>query len=557
MSDTFTTLDGITVDDIPVKFVAGNVLTDPESLFPVPVDEAVQDWLDEHPEATTTVQDGSLTYKKLVTGTLDFVTPEMFGAVGDGVTDDSIAITNASAVGVVLGDKSKKYYISNSCTLSNDICNVHFIVNKEVSIIAKSGCKIIENCEFENDEFYPSTGRGNWILVIQQSDNIIVGNNYFHKGVSALYIDRCNNTKIYGNTFEDFRQCSLGTGGNGYGILLIGTNNTIISGNVFYNVARHSIYISINTDIVSESNTNLLITKNIFKQDENAVGVQGESFTLAIRPSKNVKISNNIFDGVIGVCAITAQDGGDGVIKTSDNIIISENHGTFARNPSDPLSRGVVFITSDIDVADAKVQRLVIENNDWITGDNTFFVVNMPVYEFIISNNKFKISSNAVAHFMSIISPTTAAAWGKFIIKNNRIDGVNRILSIQQANTSIPRIELCGNVFVSISNLGLFINNTCSVTDFLIVNNYIESDLARTYFSDIPVTNLTVRNNTANKNILLLLVPTNLLSTDPVFTGGYITLPATEGKCTAGSLRIQDNDEIYMMNKYGSWIKLN
>lgn len=52
----------------------------------------VNTWLDDHPEATTTVQDWSLTNKKLVKGTLNFITPEMFGAVGDGITDDYEAI---------------------------------------------------------------------------------------------------------------------------------------------------------------------------------------------------------------------------------------------------------------------------------------------------------------------------------------------------------------------------------------------------------------------------------------------------------------------------------
>lgn len=56
------------------------------------VGEAVEAWLEDHPEATTTVEDGSLTYAKLVTGTLGFVTPEMFGAIGDGVTDDTNAV---------------------------------------------------------------------------------------------------------------------------------------------------------------------------------------------------------------------------------------------------------------------------------------------------------------------------------------------------------------------------------------------------------------------------------------------------------------------------------
>ena len=57
--------------------------------------EGINNWLNEHPEATTTVQDESLTYKKFVKGTLGYVTPEMFGAVGDGVYDDTDAFERA------------------------------------------------------------------------------------------------------------------------------------------------------------------------------------------------------------------------------------------------------------------------------------------------------------------------------------------------------------------------------------------------------------------------------------------------------------------------------
>lgn len=85
-----------------------------------PTDEqtetAVTNWLDDHPEATTTVQDGSLTENKftedLRNHTIkDYVTPEMFGAVGDGTTDDVLAIESAinTKKPILL---TKKYYIS-------------------------------------------------------------------------------------------------------------------------------------------------------------------------------------------------------------------------------------------------------------------------------------------------------------------------------------------------------------------------------------------------------------------------------------------------------------
>ena len=83
-----------------------------------PTDEqtetAITNWLDGHPEATTTVQDGSLTENKftedLRNHTIkDYVTPEMFGAVGDGTTDDVLAIESAinTKKPILL---TKKYY---------------------------------------------------------------------------------------------------------------------------------------------------------------------------------------------------------------------------------------------------------------------------------------------------------------------------------------------------------------------------------------------------------------------------------------------------------------
>lgn len=64
------------------------------------IDESLRTWLDDHPEATTTVQDGAITEEKINGSFLpwirnDYVTPEMFGAVGDGVADDTEAVQAA------------------------------------------------------------------------------------------------------------------------------------------------------------------------------------------------------------------------------------------------------------------------------------------------------------------------------------------------------------------------------------------------------------------------------------------------------------------------------
>lgn len=62
--------------------------------------QAISDWLDAHPEATTTVQDGSLTEAKfsaaLKAATIkEYITPEMYGAAGDNSTDDYAALLTA------------------------------------------------------------------------------------------------------------------------------------------------------------------------------------------------------------------------------------------------------------------------------------------------------------------------------------------------------------------------------------------------------------------------------------------------------------------------------
>lgn len=102
----------------------------------LPTDEqtaqAVSGWLDDHPEATTTVQDHSLTHEKMVNGTLGFVTPEMFGARGDGSNDDTIAVQACFDSGC------KNVLLYNSYKITDPI-----VVSSNTTIFGTKNSKII------------------------------------------------------------------------------------------------------------------------------------------------------------------------------------------------------------------------------------------------------------------------------------------------------------------------------------------------------------------------------------------------------------------------------
>ena len=114
-----------------------------------PTDEqtsnAVESWLNEHPEATTTVQDGSIEEIKINRNFLshiknNYVTPEMFGAVGDGKTDDTQSFLKAIATGYpIVGFKDSKYVVKEQLEFTNycNIKNVYLIAKESMNSVIK------------------------------------------------------------------------------------------------------------------------------------------------------------------------------------------------------------------------------------------------------------------------------------------------------------------------------------------------------------------------------------------------------------------------------------
>lgn len=107
--------------------------------------EAISKWLQDHPEATTTVQDGSLTLPKFKPGELPFVTPEQYGAIGDGVTDDTAAWQAAVDSGYNVRATAKAYKcgqinvtrnIAIDCNNASFECTESKLFNCEGTVVA-------------------------------------------------------------------------------------------------------------------------------------------------------------------------------------------------------------------------------------------------------------------------------------------------------------------------------------------------------------------------------------------------------------------------------------
>lgn len=346
------------------------------------INAEVDKWLDEHPEATTTVLDGSLTEPKfsdaLKLKTIkDYVTPEMYGAIGDGTTDDTDAIQSAIDSGQVvvlinhylitdtisIGNNCKIYGLNGKIEIDDSIAILkafQIATNSENIII--DGVEFVGHCDSSTDDESGLVA----IESLNNNSNIIISNcvfSGFNKNIEMTENINCN---IYNNIILNATETLNKL--NGYGILLESCNNVTIQNNKIYGIERHCVYLNeseyVNiisnqlngqTDDLSryahsEGNIKLCGCKQIII-DSNTI--KGNYYGIALAKSfvtenfgnENVIISNNIIRDMISVTGHAW--GGVGIVEnncTYKNIKIANNEII-----NDSSTNGIFIDTGTVD----------------------------------------------------------------------------------------------------------------------------------------------------------------------------------------------------------------
>jgi hypothetical protein len=356
----------------------------------------------------------------------DYYTPEMFGAVGDGLTNDANKIQsaiNATAIGGTLMFANKTYFISSRLTINKSIK----ITGGLNSIVTTNGQNIIEllscsNVKIENIKFYStlnSTNADLFGLVYafnKQLTNITIINCYFsvpnvpQNGIKIItdltgsYIEKLNVEKC---TFES-----------------IGRMGVEIQNHLFDGVYRSN---------------NITIKDCIFKDLGMKIGVSPngvEHYGMAISFSglgRNNNSINNIIDNPYDIGIEYASGAGSYSTIANNNFINITRVNTEKSNANvfvlsvtttGNLSCDNLAIYKNYCISTTSVAACRFQNLKYANIYNNDFNLKQPIYFFkmmysTISNNIF-ISREAYSVYTTSDNPFFPVAYN--IWTNNTFD---------------------------------------------------------------------------------------------------------------------------------------
>lgn len=395
------------------------------------------------------------------------LTPEMFGAVGDGSTDDTAALKN-----MIKTATDGKVLLFTSAS--------GYRVKEFLEIRGKHNLTFVNaNLIFGDSSEYNSMLKA-CIKIWDGSSNISFENCSFRFGSQVIYLWDCENIRVSHCTFDGCGYCVIQQMG-------------YVSDNVFVtdNLAKNCVqdFVECNCEVDAPSK-NWTVTGNIYVRDEKPVApAKTECRFLGATAIRNVIISNNIIENVRGDSCISLEDPygeividgntftdciGTGYIQIvhgDKNTIVSNNH--FVNTMADNGTPFIYLYDAGSASPYTKEFSVIVEGNLFNgngTQANPLVNIDYTSYPFIIKNNVFRnigvmfdhvggqnISfdgNDVMCKTFFLVDASKAGCTRNSTFSNNRIVG----------NITITN-DYNGKVCSGLSFTGNYLDGTVSITN--------------------------------------------------------------------------------------------
>lgn len=436
------------------------------------IGEQVNAWLDDHPEATTTVQDGALTLSKFSDELKphilkDYVTPQMFGAKGDGVTDDTDSLQRAIVAGSVVDLLGKTYKITNSIVLHSDLIvkNGGIIGENVTDLFSMIGNSVdtVKNVTIESVSFDGNMSC-NVGVYARYGENVQIENCFFFDfyGETAsafgVHLRDCKRSNVKTSKFDTIEAKTNGIVGDNVGaargVIFTDTTESIIECCDFTDIIStddgDAVHIASSVNTEQSFFGNITIRNNMFENvGRSAIKIQQSGVLISdneflstdtleyyIRSySSNVTIENNRFTGNVQIP----------IYIGSTSAILYENH----------IIQGNVFECTVVDyqgcicIGDGKhVKNFIVKNNVASLDENKYFVYARGWAEnFNVTDNVVE-NCNCVAYFRKPSDDSGNSNVNKnIIISNNMGTCYWYVARFDDCNTLYEGIIVSGNIF--------------------------------------------------------------------------------------------------------------
>ncbi len=277
-----------------------------------------------------------------------------FGAVGDGVTDNTAAIQAALNTGknVYIPDGSFFFSLPLSYTAdnqsiygsgNNSILKHRGLGSSGPSWISTNGFDNVSFCNLQVDGGSGGTGANPGLWIDGGSQNVTVDGVFFNGGGQVVFLDTCSDIKVVNNTFYGCR----------YGIIQrfgYASSYVLIDGNTCINSQKDFVEANCASSAPSEQ---WVISNNTYNTAADFPTPVTESRFVGITSVRGVIITGNAITKAAGDSAIHLEDTfGDTIISNNiiDNCLVSGGNNAYLfllNTAEDTVISNNIFLRTD------------------------------------------------------------------------------------------------------------------------------------------------------------------------------------------------------------------